>query len=788
KYAGVTPVREPDGEIMIWYPGQRSTGSSTAQISWYEFDPDALTFTEKHYASTGFPGVISQPIPMNMDTDSAVELYMPYTIGSLLQNVFYNPGSGTVNMGLYASGVANNDRIDSHPFAEDVDADGDIDFGLLIYDSAGNTELRVWDYYSSDVDVDPKNLLYRQFMGEVAHNPSFMDIYGGSSVGFYGHSVSWNGIIVIDDDLTVESLDDITIQPGTVILVAPNVEIIVEGELIAEGKATNPIQFMCWDPTETWEGIRSSGTLTLDYVELDDLDNEDAIELTNGTANVANMTLSDHRYSFYLYESGTADTLDLNIDEVNVNGSETALYCSHRLARIDVRDSRFRKNDEWAVEATAGLEHSYARTEIDNNGYGALNGSSIEVLFDSCELYENGTVDDYPTIQVVDCDLTMERTYVDKNEGRGIYAGGSSTLDMNRNGSGNGGNRLSNNGPSSVSPNNHEMSVVSTVTVLLDEGNNDIYDDNDDFCVYAPSHTTIVAENNYWGNDPPLRNSFSPVGVVDYDPYSSTPYTSSMEAEQLAIERLVRARSLRADGQSKAAWNTLNEILELFPATSVVPAAFNQMVMLSGDLNIKEAQMWKIAEPFLATDMDGITRLQMTRHLVQYHALQGDYEAALNMLDENEELYVVQNESALLSHDRNRIEILRFTSGNRRTAGDFGALVQERHLALAALDGMKTPDGEGDAEAALPTEFAVVAYPNPFNPTTTLEVALPEANNVTLKVFNVMGREMLSLKRNDLQAGYHTFSVDGSMWATGLYFVRAQAGNHVLTQRILLMK
>lgn len=99
--------------------------------------------------------------------------------------------------------------------------------------------------------------------------------------------------------------------------------------------------------------------------------------------------------------------------------------------------------------------------------------------------------------------------------------------------------------------------------------------------------------------------------------------------------------------------------------------------------------------------------------------------------------------------------------------------------------------GKGNAGLQLngPAEFALHgAYPNPFNPTTTISYTLPEAANVTMKVFNLQGREVVELVNSVRQAGVNEVSFDASDLASGVYLVRLQAGEYRADSKLILTK
>ncbi len=79
-------------------------------------------------------------------------------------------------------------------------------------------------------------------------------------------------------------------------------------------------------------------------------------------------------------------------------------------------------------------------------------------------------------------------------------------------------------------------------------------------------------------------------------------------------------------------------------------------------------------------------------------------------------------------------------------------------------------------------------YPNPFNPTTTIEYELKRSENVTLKVFNVLGGEVASLVNGVQNAGVHRVQFDGADMSGGVYFYQLTAGDYSETHRMVLLK
>jgi hypothetical protein len=79
-------------------------------------------------------------------------------------------------------------------------------------------------------------------------------------------------------------------------------------------------------------------------------------------------------------------------------------------------------------------------------------------------------------------------------------------------------------------------------------------------------------------------------------------------------------------------------------------------------------------------------------------------------------------------------------------------------------------------------------YPNPFNPATVIRFQLPSSGAVTLKVFDVLGREVATILDGFQQAGTYSIRWDASQLSSGVYIYRLHAGENSALRKMLLMK
>ncbi|MEJ2613915.1 MAG: T9SS type A sorting domain-containing protein [Ignavibacteriaceae bacterium] len=92
-------------------------------------------------------------------------------------------------------------------------------------------------------------------------------------------------------------------------------------------------------------------------------------------------------------------------------------------------------------------------------------------------------------------------------------------------------------------------------------------------------------------------------------------------------------------------------------------------------------------------------------------------------------------------------------------------------------------------EKNIPVSFNLSQnYPNPFNPSTTIEYTIPNSRFVSLKVYDILGREVKTLVNREVNAGNHKVQFDGSGIASGVYFYRIEAGEFISTKKFVLLK
>jgi hypothetical protein len=146
-------------------------------------------------------------------------------------------------------------------------------------------------------------------------------------------------------------------------------------------------------------------------------------------------------------------------------------------------------------------------------------------------------------------------------------------------------------------------------------------------------------------------------------------------------------------------------------------------------------------------------------------------------------------------------------TGTSYKSGDLVAFTPERRAKKAANGADITPvieaqssegprflliveRGESDGiDPQIPDEFSLSQnFPNPFNPTTVFSFQLSVDGRTSLKVYDVVGREVAVVIEDMMSAGTHSITFDASKLSSGVYIYRLQTAQGVLTRKMVLLK
>jgi hypothetical protein len=234
------------------------------------------------------------------------------------------------------------------------------------------------------------------------------------------------------------------------------------------------------------------------------------------------------------------------------------------------------------------------------------------------------------------------------------------------------------------------------------------------------------------------------------------------------------------------------------PQSEFVPAALSTMVSMSrladGDLGTSKF----LNEVTSTSKYDGSTRKLAKRLAFSAMAFEGNPQAGLNGLQEMMESFETPRDSLLALMDAMQLYLDYHEAGNLRAKYRQIAVTDPYELVRRMIYlGERLDDPKLSAEhetEAVPTAYTLYQnYPNPFNPTTEIRFDIPEAVKVELKIFNILGQEVMTLVDDVRAAGAYRIFWDGKnagglSVASGVYVYQLKAGNFQDAKKMVLLR
>lgn len=419
----------------------------------------------------------------------------------------------------------------------------------------------------------------------------------------------------------------------------------------------------------------------------------------------------------------------------------------------------------------AKLSNAYAAIDLYNTG---------DNLISDCEFTYNMF-----SIKVYQALLDLESSIVE-NSVYGVTAFNNSEINL---GYSTGSNRI----------NHNEIGVYShTSSPYLDEGNNDVNNpDAEAFNIYSVNTPNgIKAQWNWWGNngyDPEyIASKLNNPSEVVFEPFSEVSYFEHANKNRTSTD-FIMAEMLRVNGSWAQAVPFYYSVIQDSLNSSEKYLAVNGLFKCFQYLNsMGTHKAWLEAEINATSDI--IYGKYLRNNLAMTNRMLGNYQDALDyyesILDNNpsyaDSCYAVIDIGFTWLESESHIRG-KYPSLCPRTINDH--IVTTNKLLTSIL--LDIPLNGNDITPLLPKINN--NYPNPFNPSTTIEFSIPQTGRTKLSIFNIRGQKVKTLLNENIEKGQYRVVWDGRddtnrSVASGVYFIHLEAAGKTSIRKAMLLK
>lgn len=603
----------------------------------------------------------------------------------------------------------------------------------------------------------------------------------GANATIAGDTWRFGASITVPQDRTL------TLQPGTVLSFGSGTSLIINGNLYANGNEGNFIYFASSSPTPAagdWNGILVSDsyqtTLSLGYAQ---------ITHTTGALTIgeyANFTMND----------------------CVVGNSFIGLQITPRVGEgPSVPSPKYITNNTFTNVIDGIILNTTAETHIDNNTLSGLWFPGNQALEISAG------------VRCIGSSPEMLRNDIE-NFGNGLHClDGSSPVLQDQT---SGGYNVIRNNHFGVKCEDQSDAILGSVESGDEGGMNSIYG-SETYDVVLINKSVVYAQNNWWGSADSSDFRFSIdensqlfyVPWLDYDPNGGNrPLTMGSDPVSIrsSLTELQNARGQGYKGEEPQMLNPVRESMRR-ALNERIRRRYNEALLLikaiiaNGELPVY-ARRWAVSQLVPVSqrlpnpNLSGYLRFTGTLHpelissiraaIPQSYILERRFTEAIAAYDTNIQRY--PNSDLECTALYGKFVLTLFSAGDTTQArtlyNTLAALYSsstERYVAeiqLANYQINSTPESSplmfGDISnvtsetpetSELPKEFGLSQnYPNPFNPSTIINFRLPVFSWVTLKVYDVLGKEVAKLIDEPKESGYYFVAFDASQLSSGIYF------------------
>ncbi|MEX0608978.1 MAG: T9SS type A sorting domain-containing protein [Balneolaceae bacterium] len=633
------------------------------------------------------------------------------------------------------------------------------------------TNPRFLTHSDNDVNLTMKILFENNGQIQVV----FYDNYNPYTIT---ENTTWDGQIFLDEFTEVDNNATLTILPGTTVYLSNNVTLAIRpgAKLISEGTEEEPIRFERAHQDSAWNRIslNSSAGNRIKWSLFDGGYINLSIASKNNVIEHSTFRNATYRTMMGWHNQDGSGNASASISYSLIENSPTVGLVSHYLD-LDLSYTTIQNNTQAGLYILSNTVYPFHHNLITGNG--GTNRDGIEV----------------------------------KSSG---------TLYMQDAGQLKGFNKVSGNGEDQIS-NSGDLIIGSWHHLNPYGGHNHIYGNysGSRYLVENNSGYSVEAYYNWWGpniysgmfsgslDGTSYNLSSDPTNGVNHGhggqaPSKALPNSASTETESLADAYDAAENQLREASSSLQVRNSLHKLYQIAGLSRKenpeLTSRFRQLTesavrgsenmyssseqnnVLSNTAKVlhaksftregeyEEAQAW--LKETNASSLEGYDRrdwLHLNMVTETYH---GDYETAWQTL---QEYYAFQESQG---EDMEEVK-----AGHSPFEEDLKVLIE-------AGEGESGERKKQSEEMAQSEGLTLGNYPNPFNPTTNIRFALPEQGQVSLVVYDMIGREVATLVNDILPAGDRTIRFDASSLANGIYLYKLRAGTQEITRTMTLIK